>query len=53
MEHQSINRGEPIPKDAQEFLTTQPEPVALRMASQAIDAVRCAGWWNYDNTPEQ
>lgn len=53
MEHQSFNRGELIPKDAQEFLTEQPDPpVQQRMAALAIDAVRCAGWWAYDR-PEQ
>ncbi|HRJ06882.1 MAG TPA: hypothetical protein PK911_05045 [Candidatus Saccharibacteria bacterium] len=50
MEHQSFNRGEPIPKDAREFLTEQPDPpVQARMAALAIDAVRCAGWWGYDS----
>lgn len=49
MEHQSQNRPEPIPADAAEFYTPQPEdPIQKRMGSQAIDAVRAAGWWNYD-----
>lgn len=38
-----------MPADAAEFLTLQPEPVQQRrIGGAAIDAVRAAGWWNYD-----
>lgn len=50
MEHQSFNRPEPIPEDAREFLTVQPEPPPERIIrALAIDAVRSAGWYNYNN----
>ena len=53
MEHQSFNRPEPIPKDAQEYVTTQPETPQAKLAARAIDEVRCAGWWGYDRGTEQ
>lgn len=57
MEHQSFNRPEQIPKEAQEFLTVQPEPppppLERLQRSMAIDAVRSCGWYNYDNNKEE
>lgn len=48
MEHQSFNRSEPIPMEAREYLTEQPDPPPKRMGALAIDQVRAAGWYNYD-----
>lgn len=49
MEHQSIQRTEPIPEDAKEFLTPQPDPEVITMfGKRAIDSVRACGWYNYE-----
>ena len=45
MEHQSFSRPEPIQKDVAEFYTLQREKIERKLA---IDAVRVAGWYNYD-----
>lgn len=51
MEHQSQSRPEPLPADAAEFFTPQPDPVQeRRIGHAAIDAVRAAGWYDYDRT---
>lgn len=54
MEHQSQYRTEPLPADAAEFYTPQPEPkpARIRMGAQAIDAVRAAGWYDYGRTEQ-